>query len=222
MTLPGDSIQYEPSATGILLPSHLVSGKEYPVVVLAEANGHLWGTEDTYVAFALPVSAVGVSKLHFDFFNATGTGKKATIHALYFFSSLDVAAVGAVATRMDLLRTTAIGTAGSAFATEATTLTRTIARLDPAMTALPAGITMREAPTGGATAGVYLGSTYTMPEESATSMGYLTQYQNMVPGGGGGAHVANLTVPENSGLRMQQGPVASVGFVGMMMLFTLA
>jgi len=176
---------------------------------------------DTYVAFAPPVSAVGVSKLHFDFFNATGTGKKAYVHSLNFFSNLDVAAVGAVAMRIDLFRSTAIGTAGTAFATEATTAARTIARLDPAMTALPAGVTMREAPTGGATAGAYLGSIYTMPEEASTSMGFITQMHNMVPGGGYGSHLPNLTVPENAGLRITQGPVASVGTVGMFMLFTL-
>jgi len=100
--------------------------------MLADSDGHIQRTTDLYVAYALPVSVVGVSKLHFDFFNATGTGKKANIHALNFFSDLDVAAVGAVATRIDLFRSTAIGTAGAAFATEATTAVRTIARLDPA------------------------------------------------------------------------------------------
>lgn len=221
MTTANDSVLVT-AGSGTTIATHLAASKEHQVVMIAGPSGHIWGTRDTYVAYALPVSAVGASKLHFDFF-LNAAGKAAKIHSLYFFSSLDVAATGVVAIRMDLSRTTAVGTGGTAFSTESTTVgTRNMSRLDPGMTALPAAVTMREAPAGGATQGVYLTSTYTMPEEASTSMGYMTQYQNMIPGGGLGADVGDLIVPDNSGLRMAQGPVVSVGFVGMFMLFSLA
>ncbi|MDQ3480914.1 MAG: hypothetical protein M3423_06230, partial [Actinomycetota bacterium] len=113
---------------GDVIATHLVNGKEYQVVILAGPSGNIYGTRDTYVAYAPPVSAVGASKLHFDLWN----GSALTMDILFasFFSSLDVAAVGAVAARVDAFRTSAVGTGGTAFATEATTAVRTLYRVD--------------------------------------------------------------------------------------------
>jgi hypothetical protein len=160
-----------------------------------------------------------VSKLHFDLWN--GSALSMSVQFASFFSNLDVAAVGAVAARVDAFRSTAVGTGGTAFATEATTPVRTIYRTDPGAAAVPAAVTMREAPTGGATQGAFLGSVYTMPEEASTSMGYLTQWQNLFAGPAGSDVAADVVVPASSGLRFVQGPVASVGLVGCRVVFTL-
>ncbi len=216
MTQPNDSAL---AGGGDVIATHLVDGKEYQVVVLAGPSGNIYGTRDTYVAYAPPVSAVGANKLHFDLWN--GSALSMEIQFASFFSSLDVAAVGAVATRIDAFRTSAVGTGGTAFATEATTAVRTVYRADPGAAAVPATVTMREAPAGGATVGAFLGSVYTMPEEASTSIGYETQWQNIFAGPSGSDAAASIVVPASSGMRFVQGPVASVGFVGCRVVFTL-
>lgn len=186
--------------------------------MLLDRNGDIEGTQDTHVAYAPPVSAVGANKVHFDFFIDAAAEVDAIIHHISFFTNLDVAQVGALSTKMLLFRSSDIGTGGSLFATEPTTETRGITRLDSSGTVLPATVTMREAPGGGATAGAFLGGVYTQPEESATSMSYNTQALNMVPHSMGMGH---WVVRRGSGLRMVQGAVASVGLVGVKMLFSL-
>jgi len=217
VTTANDSILVTPG-TGATVATHLINGKEHQAIVQADALGHIWGTRDTYIAYAPPVSVVGASKFHFDFWDGHAS-LNAYIHWLSFFCDLDVAAVGVLAVRMDIRRTTAIGTAGTALATEPTTIVRGFARVDPAMTALPATITMREFPTGGGTAGVYLGSSYFFPEET-NQASYLARHQNVLeslfP-----PEMPALKVPFGTGLRFDQGPVASVGKVGCKMVFSL-
>lgn len=220
MTQANDSILVTPGS-GATVATHLANAKEHQVIMEADALGHVWGTRDTYIAYAPPVSVVGASKFHFDFWNGHAS-LNAYVHWLSFFCDIDVAVVGALGIRMDMRRTTAIGTAGTALATEPTTIVRGFARVDPAMAALPATITMREIPTGGGTAGVYLGSSYFFPEESATGVAsYLAQWQNvLLPLTQ--AEMPTLKVPFGTGLRFDQGPVASLGKVGVRMIFSLA
>ncbi len=216
MTQPNNSAL---AGGGDVIATHLVGGKEYQAVVLVGPSGNIYGTRDTYVAYAPPVSAVAANKAHFDLWN--GSTMAMEVQFASFFSSLDVAATGAVAARIDAFRSSAVGTGGTAFATEATTAVRTVYRTDPAAAAVPATVTMREAPTGGATQGAFLGSVYTMPEEASTSMGYLTQWQSVFSGPSASDVAANIVVPAGAGLRFVQGPVASVGFVGCRVVFTL-
>ncbi len=223
MTQPNNSILVAPAGGGanVPVPTHLVGTNEFQVVMIAGPGGNIQGTRETYIAYCPPVSAVGISKLHFDLFNATGSGRTMEILWISTFSDMDVAAVGAVATRIDLFRSSAVGTGGTAVAFEPTTAVRGISRVDTSDPVLPAGVTMREAPTGGATVGAFLGSSYTMPEEASTSQGYMTQLLNHVAYSSS-PDSANLTVYENQGLRLQQGPVASVGKVGCRIAFTLS
>lgn len=174
--------------------------------------------KDIYIAYSLPASAVGSSKLHYDFFITSAAAKAARILQLRFMSNLDVAATGVVAIRMDVSRTSAVGTGGTAFGNEVAfaTATRSFSKLDPIMANIPSGVTMREAPAGGATAGAYLGSLYTFPEETA-GQGYEDQRGNWADFG----DEQKLIVPAGSGLRFDQGSVASVGTVGVRMVFEL-
>ncbi len=220
MVQANDSITVTPG-TGATVATHLVGGKEYQVVMVAGSGGNILGTRDTYVMYAPPVSVVGANKFHFDLFNATGSAKDMEIVFASFFSDLDVAVVGVLAVRIDAFRTTAVGTGGTTFATEATTAVRTIFRPEPTAAALPAQVTAREFPTGGGTSGAFLGSAYTQPEESATSMGYITQLTNVFDGFSADA-AAGLVVPEGQGIKFVQGPIASVGKVGCRIVFTLS
>ena len=59
--------------TGATVATHLINGKEYQVVMIAEEDGHLAHSGDFY-KLLLPSQAVGAGKLYLDLFNATGSG----------------------------------------------------------------------------------------------------------------------------------------------------
>lgn len=188
-------------------------------MMLAEATGHIAGSLDTYL-YCTPPIAVGASKLHFDLFNATGSGKTMDIRGLWMMPKLDVAVTGAVAVRLDLYRTSAVGTGGTTASIESATIDvggGNFNRTDPAMTALPAQITARVFPSGGATISRWLFPFNVAPEESNTSMGYFVQSVNVLPEIMG----HHLVVPENTGILVKQGSVASVGSVTFLVAFTL-
>ncbi len=216
MALPNNSITIT-AGVGTNLAAESISSKLYQVLMLAGPHGHIKGTRDSYIAIGFANSAVGANKVHYDLWNASGLN--VAIHGIWINNDFAVGVTGLVAVRIDLFRTTAIGTGGTAFTNENTAATETISRIDPAGAAVPAGLTMRKAPTGGATSGAFIGQAYFMPEEGVTSIGYLTQWQNMIRYAGMD-DVKDLVVPNNAGLKIVQGPVASVGQVGMRMVLT--
>lgn len=217
MTLPTSSIVIT-AGSGTNLAAQTVSSKLYQVMMLAGPQGHIRGTRDSYIAVAFANSAVGVSKVHYDLWN--GSSNTIEVHGIWINNDFAVGIAGTVALRIDAFRTTAVGTGGTAFTFENTSATESITRIDPNGATLPAGISMRKAPTGGATSGAFIGQAYFQQEEGVTSIGYLTQWQNMVRYAGMD-DVKELVIPPSSGLKLVQGPVAAVGQVGMRMVFTV-
>lgn len=166
----------------------------------------------------VPSQAVGASLVYFDLFNATGSTVDVEVGAIVPIVSGAAAVTGALAVDLFLTRTTAIGTGGTGATAEGTSLTAcTIsAHNSPAQGALHGGITARLTPTGGATAGAVLNWCSLFTEETSAAPYY--------------AHTNELArrglldapwvrVPENSGLRVVQGAVASVGNIGFDVLF---
>jgi hypothetical protein len=219
MALPNDSFQRTPDGSGALIATHLVGTKEYPVVMEAGPAGHIFGTRDSFLVIgpATGGSAVGTNKVHFDLWN--GSSSTMDVHGIWCMNDMDVGVTGVVAVRIDLFRTSAEGTTGTALTFDtASTATRTIIPIVPG-TSLPAGITAREAPGGGATSSLFIGEWYIMPEEGATSQGYYTQFQNGLRYAGL-EDMSDLVVPAGTGIKIVQGPVASVGRVGYRVAFT--
>lgn len=219
MTLAGDSSIRTPGA-GETIASHTVGGKKHQVMMLADESGHLAGSLPTYGLITPPI-AVGANKLLLDLFNGAGSGKLLDVRGIWLIPKLDAAVTGALAIRVDAFRTSAVGTGGTALA--AASPTRDVAggsiwKFDTANADLPAQITARNSPTGGATADDWLFPSNVAPEESNTSMGYLTQWQNLVPTFLFGQ---KFTYREGQGLLLQQGAVASVGSVSIFVAFTL-
>jgi hypothetical protein len=219
MTQANDSILVTPGS-GATVATHTVSSKEHQVVMVADDSGHIQGSLPTYFYCTPPIS-VGSNKLLCDLFNATGSGKVMNILGIWLIPKLDVAVTGALAIRVDLYRTSAVGTGG----TEASTNSDTVdvgggnfTKFDENNAAIPAQITARVAPTGGATISRWLFPSNVAPEESNTSMGYLAQQQNLIPQFMRGQR---LVVRENSGILLRQGSVASVGSVSCRIAFTL-
>jgi hypothetical protein len=219
MAQANDSILVTPG-TGATVATHTVGAKEHQVVMVADESGHISGSLPTYGLITPPI-AVGASKLLLDIFNASGSGKVMDIRGAWLIPKLDTAVTGAVSARVDLYRTSAAGTGGSTVAADSATVdvsTGSVWRFDETNAALPAQITARVAPTAGATISRWLFPNNVATEESPTSMGYLTQWQNLIPQFFYGQ---KLAIREGEGLLFKQGTVASVGSISIFIAFTL-
>lgn len=206
MAQPNDSIAVTPGS-GVLVATQLVNSKEYQVVMLADVDGQIQGSQDAY-RLLVPASAVGANKVHCDLFNATGSGKTMHIQSAFCYPDIDTAVTGTLGVEVALTRTTAVGTGGTAATADGTSLTAaTISKMDTASPALPAQITARSAPTGGATAGAWIGTRFVFTEE--------TNAGSALAAATGAEFIRNvgtdLTVREGEGVRFVQGAVASVG-----------
>lgn len=163
-----------------------------------------------------PPIPAGANKLYLDLFNATGSGKSLDIRGIFAVPKLDVAVTGLVAIRMDLYRTSAVGTGGTAAVRDNAASAApdpaggSFFRPDESLGALPAQITARTAPTGGATISRWLMPFNVQPEETNPA-GYLSAGVNVMPEAD--CSGTRLIVPENSGLLIKQNAVASVGAV---------
>ena len=215
MTQANDSVLVTPGS-GATIATHLVNSKEYQVVMVAEADGHIDHSGDFY-KLLLPTQAVGSNKLYLDLFNATGTGKSMRIHSVRAYVDNDTAVTGTLGVQLSLHRTSAVGTGGTAATANGTVDTAATITNINSSTALPAGVTARLAPAGGATAGAWLGTRWVFTEE--------TNAASAIAGTVGAAFLNDLEVPivvgENTGLRINQGTVASVGNVSFEILFEL-
>jgi hypothetical protein len=213
-----DSITVTPGA-GATVATHLVNAKEHQVVMVADDSGHIQGSLPTYFYCSPPI-AVGASKLMIDLFNATGSGKVMDIRGLWLSPKLDVAVTGVVGVRLDLFRTSAVGTGGTAASVDSATVDvggGNLTKFDEDNTAIPAQITARVAPAGGATISRWLFPMHFFPEETNPS-GFLTSGINWIPMFSFGQ---KLTVRENTGILIKQNSVASVGSVSILIAFSL-
>ena len=216
MALPNDSIAVTPG-TGATVATHLVSSKEYQVVMLADEDGHLHGSLSRY-RLIVPSQAVAANKVYCDLFNATGSGRIIRITSVFAYPDIDTAVTGTLGVEIALTRTTAAGTGGTAAVNDGTSLTAaTFARMDTTDSVVPTQITARSSPTGGATAGAYLGSRWVFTEE--------TNAGSALSAGLGADLIRNegskVIVRENEGIRVLQGAVASVGTIAIEINFEL-
>lgn len=216
MAQANDSITVTPG-TGATVATHLVNGKEYQVVMVAGSDGHIKASTPAY-RLSLPSQAVGASKLYLDLFNATGSGKIINVLSIYAYVDNDTAVTGTLGVQLSLFRTTAIGTGGTAATNDGTVDTAaTISRFDTANAVVPAQVTARLNPTGGATKGAWLGSRWVFTEE--------TNAASAIAGTNGAVFIRNegadLIIRENEGIRIDQGTVASVGNVSFEITFEL-
>lgn len=173
------------------------------------------GLDGDVYCFFVPPQAAGANKVHLDLFNAS-TNRDVEVVSVQPIMSGAVAVVGTLAVDLYLTRTTAVGTGGTAATAEGTALNAAaVAKLDPDSPALPATITMRAAPSGGATAGAVLAFDSVFPEETNTATYFRN---NLIKDNWLGTR---LIVPPSSGIRVVQGAVASVGNVGFLVLFSV-
>lgn len=219
MAQANDSITVTPGA-GATVATELIAGKEHQVVIQADNSGHLLGSLPTYL-YQTPAAAVGADKLYFDLFNATGSGKVIDVRGLWAIPKTDVAVVGALGIRLDLYRTSTVGTGGTAASYKSATRDvggGNICPMDTNNAALAAQITARWLPTAGATISEWMIATYSLGEETATSMAFMSQYQNILPVLQFGQKFA---LREGQGMLVKQGAIAATGSVSFLVAFTV-
>lgn len=175
--------------------------------------------QDSFNSYRLFVvkQAVGADLVYWDMFNATGSGLDLLVNAVIPIVSGAVAVTGVVGVDLHLTRTTAVGTGGTAATREGTdkaasTFTNMVTPGQP----LSDSVTARLTPSGGATAGAVHGWTCVFTEETVGAT-YEAQDQNLVRSNI--ADTGPLIVPPNTGIRVVQGAVASVGNIGFEVLF---
>lgn len=214
MALPGDS--HTSGAAGTVFPTQLVSGKEFPVGMTADADGHIRGSLPAF-GLVIPPAAVGAGKVFLDLHNGT-SANRLRIRSLFAIVATDVAVTGLVGVRLDTMRTSSAGTSGTAAATTASA-SKTAASFYPfdGSTALPAGITARVGATGGAADEQFLFPTYVFTEETNMSA-QISQFFNLIPEL---PSEQALELPVGKGLKVVQGSVASVGTIGFLLVFTV-
>ncbi len=162
----------------------------------------------------VPLTAAGANKVYFDLWN--GSTKTIEVASVVPIASGATAVVGALAVDLWLTRTTAVGTGGTGATLEGTALNAaTFVRMDPNGPPIPAGLSARFTPGGGATAGAVIGYNSLFTEETALPTYFKT---DLIEAAQHGLNTV-LTVPPGTGIRVVQGAVASVGNIGFDVLF---
>ena len=219
MTQANDSVLVTRGAGATVATHNPWDGKEYLVVIVADDSGHIQQTLPTY-SWWVPTAAVGASKLYADLFNAAGSGKIIEVRGIWAITDTDTAVTGALGIEVMLLRTNAVGTGGTAptYNGGSASSTGTIVPFDTNNAALPAQITARALPTGGATIAAFWWSQWVPGEEAATSQAYMTSFQNLLPSTIMGQRI---TLREGQGILYKQGTVAATGNLAFLTVFTL-
>lgn len=216
MTLAGDSILVTPG-TGATVATHTVSSKEHQVVMIADELGHLEGSRDTYF-YRIPsqVHVNVANTVHWDLFNADAS-LLVRVSSIIQIPNITTAVAGVVFD-WELMRTTSVGTGGTAI---------TAWLPDLSQTALDADITCRSKPTGGAAASTVLRSYSISSEETNAATQLFSTFSaanltNLVP--------AELVKPssthgillrQNQGLRCTQVTSSVAGNTGWLIGFTV-
>ena len=218
MALANDSIDVTPG-TGATVATHLVSSKEYQVVMVAGPSGHIEGSLATYM-LAIPPIAMGASKLMWDLHNGSASNV-IKVRGVWVVPAYDVAVTGVIAVRFDFFRTSSAGTGGTAavYNSTAVATTPSIVPKDTNNAALPSGVGARQSPTGGAASAAWAFHTYHVQEETSAWAG-TSQFNNVMPNPERGEQ--EFTLRPGEGFKCVQGTVAGVAQnVGFLATFTV-
>jgi hypothetical protein len=208
MTAPNDSILVTPGS-GATVATHLKNSKEHQVIIGADAFGELHGTQETWVVQTdNQVNVAAARTTHFDMFNASGSGKKIRIKGIFIVPTLT--AVSGIGLTWELIRTSAVGTGGSSLTPQP---------YDSNNAALPAQVTARGKPTGGATTSITWLRRNSSSEETTPYAGLASQV-NHVPCWDR-ADVQPIVLNEGEGLKIDQTTNSSVGSTNIVVVFTV-
>jgi hypothetical protein len=208
MSLANDSILVTPGS-GATVATHLVSAKEHQVVCIAGGRGHIWGTADAFIVdTGLSANVAAARTTIFDLFNATGSGVVLEIHGIFIIPSLT--AVTGIGLTWELIKTSAVGTGGT---------TLTPRALDSTNTALPAQVTARSKPTGGATTNFIQMFMSSSSEETTPYAGMASTLNHL--NFAASPDVQTLTLNAGEGLKIDQTTNSAVGSTNIRFVFSV-
>jgi hypothetical protein len=195
----------------------LANGTEVQAVVVLDESGHLTQTVPTYT-LVIKNQSGAAAKIHFDIFNATGSGKIVELRGIWISPAIQVvqAATTGVSPDFDLLRTSTVGTGGTVLTYNASTFPN-YHTVDTNNAALPAQITMRAATTGGATSSVACIPQYVTQEETHAGA-QMAQWQNALPVTAVGQR---YTAREGQGYKLTQVTAGATGNFTFICQFTV-
>lgn len=207
MSLANDSILVTPGS-GATVATHAAGGKEHQVVSLADELGHIAGTVPTWdVATGNTIHVAAARTTLFDLFNASGSARILKVWAVYVIPAQ--VAVSGVGLTYEIIKTSAVGTGGSALTPRAR---------DSQNTALPATVTSRVKPTGGAATAHVIAFVNGSSEETSPYAA-MASVLNHVPMPAG-APVQPILLREGEGLKVDQTTSSNVGNVNIAVVFT--
>lgn len=206
MALCNDSITVTPGS-GTEVATQTIGSKEHQVVMLADYDGTLYGTEPTFILQTANTAHVAAARTTlFDLFNASGSNISLKIWGIFVIPTL--VAVTGVGQTYELIRTSAVGTGGT---------TRTPVKVDTTMDDLPAQVTARVKPTGGATTSQILQYINGSSEET-NPYAALASVLNHV--GWTAGRVQPITLRGDEGIKIDQTTNSSVGSVNIGVIFS--
>lgn len=202
MTLPASS---ETLATGGVIATSTVGGKEYQVMMTARADGHVVGSRPDYIV-NFPAAANSATRELAEIFNASAS-LVIRVRGIWIIPTQTVI-VGAQQA-WDINKISSVGTTG---------LTSVTPRpMDSANTNALTGITCGHSSTAGAALNHLWFPVFLFNEETSAPNG-LIAYQNQLPTYGD--TIAEIVLRQNEGLQVKS-TVGAVGLTGCLMQFTV-
>lgn len=203
MTLPGSS---ETVSSGGVIATHTISGKEYPVQMLAGADGHLIGTKPDYMAF-FPPQTNAVGRELGEIFNTDAT-KVVRVRGIWIMPTM-LAVTGAQMV-YDINK---ISTAGTTGLTAVTPRLMDSAATTPGLTNITCGY--------GSTAGGTLNHLWWQVQhwnEETLAPNAMLAYFNQLPQFGD--RICEIILRQNEGVQVKQ-TTGTVGQTGLLINFAL-
>jgi hypothetical protein len=177
----------------------------------------------TYYFYQNPRVTTAAATDFFDLFNASGSGKTMRVTAIYPMIQITAASAIIPSFQFSVIKTSAVGTGGTAHTFEGAASPATgvinIVRVDDGDATLPAQVTSRSLPTGGATASKFLFDIWLLSEET-NSATYQLQGTNFIPLA---QEMKEIIIPVGQGIKIRQiTATASTGTnFGWLIVFTL-
>ena len=221
-TASADVISVQGIASGTPLRVDLGATTANATSLNVNCTGGCAGASEAQVyTWTVPDVVAGSNKLFLDLFNAVGSAKVIKVRGIYPIMRTEVAVVGVLGLRWDLFRTSAVGTGGTPAVYQSATRDvagGSIVPLDFNNASLPAQITARHLPTGGATAAAWLGRRTCFVEETNAATYWCNGSFNFLEQVSGGQP---LVLREGQGLLIQQGSVATLNNIAFTVVFSV-
>jgi hypothetical protein len=206
MSLAGDSITITPGS-GATLATHSAGGKEHPVHVIADFDGHIVGSRPDYTVFYDPATNALNREVAELFNTSTSVIRVRGIWVIPTNTSITGIQLG-----FDVNRITSVGSTSST--------TRTPRPMDTTYPALAAGITARSGSTAGAALDYKYWCTYIWNDELSPSTAYIP-LMNQLPILGD--RVAEIVLRQNQGVQVKISQLTgtAAGLTGALIYFVV-